>query len=150
MQTKVRANMKRVPTSKRQFFPKLALVALHLLVTLIADACITATALADSPRSQVQRPNVIVFFTDGHGHADLSCQDVVPDIRTPHVDAVAASGVRARHGYSTAPQCVPSRGGLLIWKFQSRFGLDSNASSLDGFNRETTIAQLRGSLKRAF
>jgi arylsulfatase A-like enzyme len=88
-----------------------------------------------------ERPNIIVFYTDDHGHADLSCQGVLSDIRTPHVDALAKSGVRAVHGYSTAPQCVPSRGGLMVGKFQGKFDLDSNNSNLDGFNRETTIAQ---------
>lgn len=88
-----------------------------------------------------KRPNVIVFYTDDHGYADLSCQGSVPDIRTPHVDALAKSGVRALHGYSTAPQCVPSRGGLLIGRFQSKFGLENNNDSLDGFNREETIAE---------
>ncbi|PAY19492.1 aryl-sulfate sulfohydrolase [Rhodopirellula sp. SM50] len=87
------------------------------------------------------RPNIVVFYTDDHGHADLSCQGVVDDIRTPNVDALANNGVLARHGYSTAPQCVPSRAGLLIGKFQSKFGVESNGKSLDGFNREETIAE---------
>ncbi len=87
------------------------------------------------------RPNIIVFYTDDHGHADLSCQGVVDDIRTPNVDALAKNGVLARHGYSTAPQCVPSRAGLMVGKFQSRFGVESNGKSLDGFNAELTIAE---------
>ena len=86
-------------------------------------------------------PNIIVFYTDDHGHADLSCQGVLDDIKTPNVDALAKSGVLARHGYSTAPQCVPSRAGLLVGKFQSRFGVESNGKSLDGFDRELTIAE---------
>ncbi|WP_145217116.1 sulfatase-like hydrolase/transferase [Planctomycetes bacterium TBK1r] len=88
-----------------------------------------------------ERPNIVVFYTDDHGHADLSCQGVVDDIRTPNVDALAKNGVLARHGYSTAPQCVPSRAGLLIGKFQSKFGVESNVKSLDGFDRELTIAE---------
>jgi len=62
------------------------------------------------------------------------------DLKTPHLDALARSGVIAKHGYSTAPQCVPSRGGLMVGKFQGRFDLDNNGSTLDGFNKETTIA----------
>lgn len=86
------------------------------------------------------KPNIIVFYTDDHGYADLGIRGVVDDIKTPHLDALARSGVVARHGYSTAPQCVPSRGGLMTGKFQGRFHLDNNGSALDGFNRETTIA----------
>jgi len=86
------------------------------------------------------RPNIIVMYTDDHGYADLGIQGVMKDIKTPHIDALARSGVVARHGYSTAPQCVPSRAGLLTGRFQSRFGLESNNHSLDGFNRQTTIA----------
>jgi uncharacterized sulfatase len=87
-----------------------------------------------------ERPNIIVFYTDDHGYADLGIQGVMRDIKTPHVDALARSGVLAQHGYSTAPQCVPSRGGLMTGKFQGRFKLDNNGSSLDGFDQETTIA----------
>jgi arylsulfatase A-like enzyme len=61
-------------------------------------------------------------------------------VRTPHLDALAAGGVRAASGYVTAPQCVPSRGGLLTGRVQGRFNLDSNGSALDGFNQQTTIA----------
>lgn len=88
-----------------------------------------------------RRPNIILFYTDDHGYADLSCQNVVKDIRTPHVDALAKSGVRVRHGYSTAPQCVPSRAGLLAGRFQSKFGVEANGDSLKGFNEERTIAE---------
>lgn len=87
------------------------------------------------------RPNIVVFYTDDHGHADLSCQNVLDDIRTPYVDALAKRGVLARHGYSTAPQCVPSRAGLMIGKFQSKFGVESNGRDLSGFDRELTIAE---------
>jgi arylsulfatase A-like enzyme len=108
----------------------------HVLAALLFVFIISAPAAAAATK-----PNIIVFYTDDHGHADLSCQGVVPDVKTPHVDALAAAGVRMVHGYSTAPQCVPSRGGLMAGKFQSRFGLESNGSSLGGFDKQTTIAQ---------
>jgi uncharacterized sulfatase len=105
-----------------------------LAIVATTGCLIAATAKAD-------RPNIIVFYTDDHGHADLSCQEVVDDIKTPNVDALARHGVLARNGYSTAPQCVPSRAGLLIGKFQSKFGVESNGKTLDGFDRELTIAE---------
>lgn len=110
--------------------------------TVVRSLLFAVFALAHSAVSAGDdRPNIIVFYTDDHGHADMSCQGVLDDIRTPHVDALARSGVLARHGYSTAPQCVPSRAGLLVGKFQSRFGVEANGATLEGFDRELTIAQ---------
>ena len=60
-----------------------------------------------------QKPNIIVIFTDDQGWADLGCQGSLKDIRTPHIDKMAADGVRCTNGYITAPQCIPSRAGLL-------------------------------------
>lgn len=88
-----------------------------------------------------ERPNIILIYTDDHGHADLGILGFEKDLKTPHLDALARGGVIARHGYSTAPQCVPSRGGLLVGRFQGRFDLDNNGSTLEGFNQETTVAE---------
>jgi uncharacterized sulfatase len=81
-----------------------------------------------------------VIYTDDHGYSDLGIHGLQADLKMPHLDALARSGVVAKNGYSTAPQCVPSRGGLMTGKFQGRFGLDNNGSSLDGFNGQTTVA----------
>ena len=109
--------------------PSLAILALFLPAALFA---------ADGRATG--RPNIIVILTDDHGFADLGIQGSVADVRTPNLDALARGGVLAKQGYSTAPQCVPSRAGLLVGKFQGRFRVDHNGDALDGFNRETTIA----------
>ena len=88
-----------------------------------------------------ERPNLIVVFTDDHGYSDLSSQGVFDDVKTPHIDALAASGARMTNGYCSAPQCVPSRAGLLTGKYQNRFGVESNGVDLSGFNAEPTIAE---------
>jgi len=87
------------------------------------------------------RPNLLVIFTDDHGWADLGAQGVRQDIRTPHLDTLAAGGLRAATGYVTAPQCVPSRAGLLSGRCQNRFGVESNAESVAPFAAERTIAE---------
>ena len=76
-------------------------------------------------------PNIIVIYSDDHGWPDIGAAGVYPDLKTPNIDALAASGVRVLSGYSTAPQCVPSRAGLLVGKSQNRFGpgLDWTGSS---------------------
>ena len=98
--------------------------------------------LASSGRAaDAPRPNVIVIFTDDHGFADLGCQGVHDDLKTPHIDKLAAGGVRMTSGYVTAPQCVPSRAGLLSGQYQNRFGVESNGRPLDGFNALLTVAE---------
>jgi uncharacterized sulfatase len=87
----------------------------------------------------VTKPNILVIFTDDHGWADLGVQGVRKDIRTPHLDALAVGGLRAVSGYVTAPQCVPSRAGLLSGRYQNRFGVESNAESVAPFAAERTI-----------
>jgi arylsulfatase A-like enzyme len=72
------------------------------------------------------RPNILVIFTDDHGWADLGANGVDDDIRTPHTDQLAAHGVRFTRGYVTAPQCTPSRAGLITGIYQQRFGVEHN------------------------
>jgi len=71
------------------------------------------------------QPNIIVIFTDDQGHADIGIHGQVADIKTPHIDALAKDGVTCTSGYITAPQCSPSRAGLLTGKYQQRFGFDT-------------------------
>jgi len=75
-----------------------------------------------------ERPNIIVIFTDDHGFADLGIQGQVEDIETPYIDQLANDGVLMTSGYITAPQCTPSRAGLLTGRYQQRFGLDENGT----------------------
>ena len=88
---------------------------------IILFLCLTASFLA------AQKPNIIVIVTDDQGYADLGCQNSVPDIKTPHLDALAASGVRCTAGYITSPQCSPSRAGLITGRYQALFGVEEIA-----------------------
>jgi len=72
------------------------------------------------------KPNIILIYSDDHGWADLGAQGSDQDIRTPHLDAMARDGVRINRGYVTAPQCVPSRAGVLTGRYQQRFGVEDN------------------------
>jgi arylsulfatase A-like enzyme len=95
---------------KSQIFPATKTLALLYLSSLFCAA----------------KPNVIVFLTDDHGYADLSCMGFEKDVKTPHIDRLAAEGVRFTSGYVTAPQCCPSRAGLLTGRDQNHFGHISN------------------------
>lgn len=73
-----------------------------------------------------EKPNVIVIFTDDQGYADIGANGQVDDVKTPNIDKLAKTGVLVTSGYVTAPQCIPSRAGLLTGRYQQRFGLDHN------------------------
>ena len=79
-----------------------------------------------APPAPPTRPNFILIYSDDHGFADLGAQGVDKDIRTPHLDAMADDGVRFTHGYVSAPQCVPSRAGVITGRYQQRFGVEDN------------------------
>ena len=72
------------------------------------------------------KPNIILIYSDDHGYADLGVQGSVQDIRTPNLDALARDGVRFKNGYVSAPQCVPSRAGVITGRYQQRFGVEDN------------------------
>lgn len=95
-----------------------------------------------SPLS-AQKPNIIVFFTDDHGYADLSCMGFEKDVKTPNIDRMAAEGARFTDGYITAPQCCPSRAALMTGRDQNRFGHIANSYGPLPLT-ETTIADRLG------
>jgi len=72
-----------------------------------------------------RQPNLIVFLADDLGYGEFGCQGN-PEIPTPHIDAIAANGVRFTDGYVTGPNCSPSRAGLLTGRIPTRFGYEYN------------------------
>ena len=104
---------------------------------------LTLCTLAFPFKTIANQPNIILFFTDDHGWADLSCQDSVQDVNTPHTDTLAESGVRFTSGYSTAPQCKPSRAGLMAGRYQTRFGLEDNRDNAFPWGEYTIAERLR-------
>jgi len=76
-------------------------------------------------RDGQDKPNIVILFADDLGYADLGCQGS-KEVRSPHIDSIAANGARFTSGYVTAPQCCPSRAGLLPGRYQNRFGFEDN------------------------
>jgi arylsulfatase A-like enzyme len=72
-----------------------------------------------------QKPNVVLIFPDDLGMGDVGVYGS-EDIPTPHIDALAAGGVVFEAGYVSAPQCAPSRAGIMTGRYQNRFGFEYN------------------------
>lgn len=85
-------------------------------------------------------PNIVILLADDLGYGDLGFQGG-KDIPTPHVDSLAANGVRFANGYVSGPYCSPTRAGLLTGRYQTRFGYEFNPGREYGLPKsETTIA----------
>ena len=80
-------------------------------------------------------PNIIMVLSDDHGYTDLGTA-VDKNVDTPHLNRMVREGARFASGYTTAPQCVPSRAGLLSGRDQNMFGLYKNGANA-GYGSDT-------------
>ncbi len=106
--------------------PHLSMKHIILLLTLLQ-----LTPLAVLHAAEERKPNIIVILADDLGYADLGCQGS-KEVVSPHMDSIAAHGVRCTAGYISAPQCCPSRAGLMTGRYQNRFGYETNDETQKG------------------
>lgn len=92
------------------------------LFVIVADTCV-------QPACAAPRPNVLLIVADDLGWADLGCYGA--DVHeTPHLDRLAAQGVRFTTAYAPAPVCTPTRAALLTGKHPARLGLTTYRESV--------------------
>ena len=65
------------------------------------------------------RPNIVVIMADDLGYGGVSCYGATA-IATPHIDALATSGLRFTDGYCSASTCTPTRYSLLTGEYAFR------------------------------
>ena len=85
--------------------------------SLLMVGCAGASKKADveTPR----QPNVIFIVADDLGYGDMSCYGAKA-ISTPHVDSLAANGLRFTDAHSVAATSTPSRYSLFTWQYSWR------------------------------
>lgn len=121
----------RHPRRRRSMVAALSLIA--VLVTLIQ----TTPAAAAPPHN---RTNIVYIMADDLGYGDLGCygQQTIP---TPHLDRMAAEGLRFTDHYAGHTVCRPSRLTLWLGQHVGHTGLNGNRSrNLTG--TESTVARL--------
>jgi arylsulfatase A-like enzyme len=73
--------------------------------------------------SLLMKPNLIFIVSDDLGYADLGCyggREAGFGAVSPHIDALAAGGLRLTEGYSNSPVCSPTRFALMTLRYQYR------------------------------
>ncbi|RME90514.1 MAG: hypothetical protein D6766_13170, partial [Verrucomicrobia bacterium] len=97
------------------------------------------------------QPNILLILTDDAGYVDFGFQGggIDGDFAdlTPHIDSLAASGVRFTSGYVAGPICCPSRAGLITGRYPQRFGFQTNIRSIPGAGLATSEKTIADHLK---
>ncbi len=91
-------------------------------LTPIIVSCLVALAALPLSAEERDRPNVILLMSDDQGWGDVGFNGN-DGIKTPHLDAMAAEGVRFDRFYAAAPLCSPTRGSCLTGRYPFRFGV---------------------------
>jgi len=89
----------------------------NLLKTLPALAL--AGALPRALAGKAQQPNIVFILADDLGHADLGVYGQT-DFRTPHIDQLAAQGLRFTQAYANSAVCSATRFALITGRYQYR------------------------------
>ncbi|MCP4611658.1 MAG: sulfatase [Planctomycetes bacterium] len=116
----------------------------------LKTAGLTAAALAlngcesSLQASRIDKPNVIIIFCDDVGYADVGVFGA-KGYKTPHLDRMAAEGVKFTDFYAAAPSCTPSRAALMTGCYPQRVSLPNviGPSAKVGISsEEQTIAEV--------
>jgi len=92
----------------------------RLLLLLFLPGCLTLQLRAG-------RPDLVIFLSDDHTWRDSSVYGS-PDIKTPHMERLAASGMTFDRAYVASPSCAPSRAALLTGLWPAKNGAEANHS----------------------
>ncbi len=90
------------------------------------------------PLQAAERPHIILVMADDQGWGQTGYRNH-PHLKTPHLDAMAANGLRFEHFYAGASNCSPTRATVLTGRSNDRTGVLDHGYPLR--LQEKTIAQ---------
>ena len=90
-------------------------VVLFLILAVVAPSI-----AAPATETAALRPNIVFILSDDHGWADVGWHS--PEIKTPHLDRLAAAGAKLEQFY-VQPVCSPTRAAFLTGRYPMRHGL---------------------------
>jgi len=99
----------------------------------------------DSNADESVLPNIVILYVDDLGYADVGAYGAV-GVETPHIDQLAANGIRFTDAHSSAATCTPSRYSLLTGEHGFRVEadiLEGNAPLLIRPGRPTLATMLK-------
>lgn len=88
----------------------------------LALLCLAFVSVATA----ADRPNFVFILCDDLGYGDVKCNNPEGKIATPHMDAVAARGMRFTDAHSSSAVCSPTRYGVMTGRYNWRTKLQSS------------------------
>ena len=88
-----------------------------VLVSLLTIFC--------AAQGQAQRPNIVIILADDLGYGDVQSYNAQAKIPTPHLNQLAAQGVRFTDAHAPSSVCTPTRYALLTGRYPWRSRLKS-------------------------
>lgn len=93
---------------------------------------LVATIAPVASSSEERPPNLVFIMADDLGWTDLGCQGSTY-YETPHLDRLAARGMRFPHATTAGPNCQPTRAALITGQYGPRTGIYT-VGSIDRFD----------------
>jgi arylsulfatase A len=90
-----------------------------LLITILASLLLATLACLHAAPATV-KPNILILYADDMGYGDLGANNPASKIPTPHLDRLAAEGLRFTDGHSSSGICTPSRYAMLTGRYHLR------------------------------
>lgn len=103
---------------------------LSCVLLLLVAFVFTANPMEANEAEDTQ-PNIVVIFIDDMGFADPSCFGN-PLVKTPHIDRLAAEGIKLTNFYVNSPICSASRVAITTGQYQGRWKIHSFLNSRAG------------------
>ena len=98
--------------------------------------------LLSAPVLLASKPNIVLVMADDMGWGQTGYYNH-PTLRTPHLDAMAAGGLRFDRFYAGGPVCSPTRATVLTGRTHNRTGVQSHGFALRKQEKTLAVA-LRG------
>ncbi len=103
-------------------------------------AGLLAFSTAATEANQTSRPNIIHIMVDDLGWRDLSIYGS-ETFHTPHIDALAKTGIRYSNAYSANPLCSPTRATVLTGQTAGRLRLTTATGHIEQVNLDPTESE---------
>lgn len=107
---------------------KFNLFNLVCVISLILISCSACTSVSE----QIEKPNIILIYTDDQGYGDVSALNSNAKFQTPNIDKIANEGIIFTDGHSSDAVCTPSRYSLLTGRYSWRTNLKKGVLRADG------------------